>query len=94
MQQWQVAPVDGEDEQAAEAGIIEDVLDHDQAAQQPADADGGDRDRGQERVGQHVPRDDGAPRQAFEHGSAHVGLLELGTDAGARVTRDVSEQHE
>ncbi len=41
----------------ADAVVVEELLDHEQAADQVAGLRGDDGDRGQERVAQHVPAD-------------------------------------
>ena len=87
LHQRQVPAVDGEDQQTAQARIVEDVLDHDQAADQPAEADGDDGDGGQQGVAQHVLDDHGALGQALERRPcAHTAFFSSSTTP-ARVRR-------
>src|SRR5262249_580389 len=54
----EVAHLDRRNEQRAEPRNREDVLDHHAAADQVADVDGEDRDRGDERIAERVLADD------------------------------------
>src|SRR3954447_6320779 len=53
-------------DQLADALVVEELLDHDQAADQVAGLGGDDRDRGEQRVAQDVPPDHGCPGQPLE----------------------------
>ena len=84
----QIAVGDGLEDQAAEAGQEEDVLDDDGAGQEVGELqahDGDDRDHG---VPQHVAPQRGAAAQPLGPGGAHVVLAEGLQDAG---TCDASE---
>ena len=71
------------DDGHAHAGQVEDDLDDHSAADEIADAQAQHRDRRDERVAQHVARDDDAARDARADGRAHVVFVELLHHGGA-----------
>ena len=81
-------------DEAADALVVEQHLDHDEAADEVADLDGDDRDRRQERVAQHVPPDHDALRQPLQVGGPRVVAVQRLDHPGPGDAGDVAEEHE
>lgn len=94
LRQQEVAPFNGGDEQAPQPGKAEHKFNDDQAADQPADADGDDSDGRQEGVSQDMPQNHSAVGDALEHSGADIIALEFFDDAGACQARNVSQQNQ
>src|SRR5262245_24910926 len=84
-----VALDEGGNQGAAEPRHAEGLLYGDRAAQHEAQQHAGDRDDGQERVGERVPQDHAPLLGALGAGRAHVVFADDLEQAGARHPRDV-----
>ena len=80
--------------QLADARVVEERLDDDETADQPADLRADDGDRRRHGVAQGVDVDDAAPGQALERRGAHVRRVERVDHAGARHAGDVAQLDE
>ncbi|MPL91103.1 hypothetical protein SDC9_37166 [bioreactor metagenome] len=84
----QVARHDRIDQQAAETGHREDLLDHHGAADDPADPHPDDRDRRDQAVGQHVTEEHLRPAQPLGSGGIDVIGLQRVDQRGAQALLD------
>src|SRR5690242_59011 len=93
-QHREVMDLRGLEDQVADARVVEQGLDHDQAADQVSGLGRDDRDRGEQRVAQDVPPDHGRPGQSLE--DRRPGVVRVQRFDGPRPGHpgDVPEQHE
>ena len=78
----------------ADTRVVEQLLDHDEPADQVAGLGGDDGDRREQRVAQHVPPDHYPAGQPFEGGCAHVIGVERLDRARPGHAGDVAEEDE
>ena len=87
----QIPLLDGEEHEAPEPRIVEDLLHDHHAPKHPAEVEGDHRHRGEEAVPERVPEEHAATRQALEDRRPHVGRLQHLDHAAARGAGDVGE---